>query len=140
MIGAAIRSHLAADTNVNALLGDRIYPLKVPQSPTFPCARYTVVSDVADRHHGGQTKLRRALVQIDCFSTKYAEADQLAAAIETLLGGFKGTLGNGPNARTVQAIFSQGRNDAYDDQVGSDSDPEGIYGKSSDYEIWYLEP
>lgn len=140
MIGPAIRSHFASVSAINSALAGRVYPGRIPQDPTFPAARYTILADVNDQHHGGVTKLRVATVRLEVFAASYVAAVDLQKAIKDAIGGLSGTLGSSPNSVTCQAIFVRGETDAFEDDLDASDDPQGIFGRSADYEIWYLEP
>lgn len=89
----AVRAALLADVAVTALVADRVYPLQAPQNPTLPFLVLTQVSDVpASTFTGAPAGLLSAVrMQVDAYAERYAEAHELAAAVDDCLGALSGT-------------------------------------------------
>jgi len=87
IVGAAIRDVLLASAEVQALVGARIYPNKLPQGVTLPAVVFSVVDDVPQNAITGATadRLVETRLQVDCYSTSYVEAHTLAAAIDLVV-------------------------------------------------------
>ncbi|WP_292366074.1 MULTISPECIES: DUF3168 domain-containing protein [unclassified Methanoculleus] len=64
LIDTACRAVLAANAGVTALVGQRIYPDRLPTEPTLPALTYSLISEVLDAHISGD---RRARVQVSCW-------------------------------------------------------------------------
>ena len=84
----AVRTHLIADPAVYALVGTRIYPDELPQSPTFPALVYFRASAMPegltqDSHVGPE----RPRLQIDAWATSRAQTDQVYIAVKAALHG-----------------------------------------------------
>lgn len=123
-------ARLQAVGAVTALVGTRIYQLKLPQSPTLPAIRVQEI-DVIDRHHlRGREQLVRTRVQVDAFVAESSGADPLAT-VHTLADAIHGD-GNGPNASgldgwigeigsppvaKVLGVFRKDRADSYEADV-----------------------
>lgn len=86
-------AHLKADAGVSALVSSRIYPLLLPEGAALPAISYQTVGDVLHYSHSGNSKLRRARVQITCHADTYAGAKSLAGAVKTSLAGYRGSGG-----------------------------------------------
>lgn len=84
-IGIALRARLIADTAVKAIIVARVYPDRLPQSPTLPAVVYNVVSGVDECHLGGLVGVAHARVQVDCYATTRAAANALATAVRDAL-------------------------------------------------------
>lgn len=88
-----LTTFLKADGGVAALVTARIYPLRLPQVPTFPAIVYQTVSTVVlDHNHGGAGRLLRSRVQFTCWAASHAGADALADALRSALDGYAGTM------------------------------------------------
>lgn len=88
-IEETIRSMVAGLTAVTTLVGTRIYLDKLPQSPTYPCIRVTLVSDLTSMHARGQTGLKVARIQVDSYAKELSGVDPyaLVAAVAAAVDG-----------------------------------------------------
>lgn len=75
------------------------------------------------------TKMRRW--QIDCYGAAAADAINLAQAIDGVLDGFRGTLGD-PDATYVDSCLQSDLIDFFDDASRS-------YRRMLEYEIWFVQ-
>jgi len=82
-------AHLKADSEVSALVGTRIYPLKAPQNVTNPYMTYQVVNDNSNQCIGGETYQNDTRFQIDVWDTTYSKVDAIKKAVLSALTGFK---------------------------------------------------
>jgi hypothetical protein len=87
--GAAIFGRLTNATSAQA----RVYPLLLPQQPTFPAITYQQVSAVRLHAMGDDSTIVTARVQINSWARTYAEVRTLANEVEALLSRFRGTVG-----------------------------------------------
>jgi hypothetical protein len=71
----------------------RVYPLILPQSPTFPAVTYQQISAVRMHAMGQDSPLVRVRVQVDSWGKTYAEARTLAAEVEARLKRHSGQYG-----------------------------------------------
>jgi hypothetical protein len=72
--------------------GSRIYPLLLPQSPTYPAITYQQVSSTSSHAMGTDSPLKVMRVQVNSWADTYAGAQSLAAEVATTLGRYRGTL------------------------------------------------
>jgi hypothetical protein len=123
-----IYSKLSGDSDVSGLVSTRIYPVSLPQKPTYPAIVYTRIS--GDRLHslGGASNLASPRFQIDCFASTYSAVKDLASKIRSAINGFRGTV----SGVTVHGIFLESDNDIFEDDFN-------VYRVSSDYFIHYKE-
>lgn len=77
---------LKNDAGVAALVGTRIYPLVLPQNPTYPAISYQRISTRPVQTRGGNG-LAFVRMQVDCFATGYTAAKQLSDAVVSALAG-----------------------------------------------------
>lgn len=125
MIEAELRDHLAA--NVPAIDG-RIYPVLLPQDPTYPALTYQLISDPRGHTHDGPDGLVDARYQITTWSRVYADVKDTTNAVRLALDGFKGVWG----PFFVGLIFHDGGVDLYDPDVE-------VHHNATDYIIRYQE-
>lgn len=100
---------LTDDATVGGLVAARVYPQKLPQSPTLPAISYFVVSRVPTE---ANTELLEYRLQMDCWASTYAGSTALAiAALKALRFYRKGDGGN-----TLLSIYDSNYQDAYEDE------------------------
>lgn len=80
-----IRSHLIADTDLNNLVGTRIYPLTLPRDPTFPAITYQLISNPR-----GEWGTKNPRYQFSVYSKNYGETVQTAEALKNALSTIEG--------------------------------------------------
>jgi len=97
MIEYAIRRHLLDNSAVTAIIGDRIYPLTMPQGETLPVITYSVAAIHEDNQEGDAATLARARLQLDCWATTHKQANDLAQAVRLALPTTTGAIGSGAN-------------------------------------------
>lgn len=128
-IEAAMRAHLIADPGVSGLVGQRIYPIAMPQGTTLPAITYQRVSTVRIGSKQGPTGMAQPRLQINCWSKSYGDAKALADAVRVALDGYRGLMG--------------GAVDVWETVVGTDVDlyeeDLGIYHVAVDVTIWHRE-
>jgi hypothetical protein len=86
---------ITADSGFSTIAANRLYPLILPDTPTFPAATYQLISSVPEETNDGPTGFVKARIQTDTWSNSYASCKALAKALRVLLDGFTGTLPNG---------------------------------------------
>jgi hypothetical protein len=129
MIETGLVTFLNADTGVSAITGTRIYPMILPQNPTYPAITYSRNSVDRDMTlEEGQTDFASADIQIDAWSTSYSGAKTLWQAIKDAIQNFQGSMG----AIAVQRAFVVGDLDVYEPDVGA-------YRCSMTVSIWHTE-
>ena len=119
-------THLEDDTGVGALIGDRIYPLQVPQDAELPALAYQIITDRYEVTHDQRSELSRARVQFTHVGTTYTALKSLSEAVRDALHQFTGDLGG---VVVTGCLLDQDT----DDWSGSHKSPV----KRSDYIIWY---
>lgn len=90
---AALTARLLADTDLAALVGDRINWLTRPEEDGLPAITLQVISDPRPQHFDGFQELRETRVQVDVWAQDYlaalnvTETTIAALASETTTGG-----------------------------------------------------
>jgi hypothetical protein len=101
----AVRELLATDAALGALVGGRVYQLKLPQNVTLPAVRVQLISEPRENHLRGPMALTVARVQADAYAAEssggdpYASASDVADAIDAALAGIKRTVSSTSGAR-----------------------------------------
>lgn len=81
-IGSQLKAALAGNSGITNLVSTRIYPVQLPQTPTYEAITYLRVSNSGQN---GTSTRRESRWQIDCWAQTYAEAHVLAGAVKTAL-------------------------------------------------------
>lgn len=117
------RTHLLGDATLTALVGDRIYPTKLPQGATLPAVVYFRsggrTEHKAVTQMGGST--RNFVVTVQAYASRYDQADAIEEAVYNRLDVAGATVGCRPLGETQ---------DLYDPDTRE-------FITSSDYSCWY---
>lgn len=93
-INQAVYEHLIADTDVKALVDDRIYPVLMPEDAYLPAIVYTPLNASYDSALQGDTGFVKQTVQFVCHGESFKKARELSRkvkkAIQDLHGDVKG--------------------------------------------------
>jgi hypothetical protein len=81
MTESELRMLLLGQPALAALLGERVYPVTLPQGATLPAITYQVISGAGegDGHTGPGLSRRR--YQFDCWAATYGQAADLGRAL-----------------------------------------------------------
>jgi hypothetical protein len=131
----ALRKHLLDDPAISATVGQRIYPMVLPQGIVSSSIVYTRISGIGDHTYQGPSGLNQPRYQIDAWAATIDGAFSLADAIKERLDGFRGTVNYG--ADPVQSVVIQGAFFA-DEREDYDAGSK-LYRVSRDYMIWFEE-
>lgn len=135
----ALYSYLSTHAGLSALVGTRIYPVKLPQNVSLPAVTYQKIS--GHRVHAMQTDPGYASprFQISCWAVDSATesgydivkavAEQARAALQD----YRGTMG-GAGGVVVDAVFLDDENDFYEDAAR-----QGVFHVAQEYIIWHQE-
>jgi hypothetical protein len=136
-IRPALRAYLLADASVSdAVGGDRIYPVRLPQNQRSPSIVYNRISAVGDHHMEGPSGLAQTRIQIDAWATTQDAAVELADLVKERLDGASGEILFGSaspsESLTLQGAFFDSEREDYDDAAE-------LYRVSRDFIVWYAE-
>lgn len=73
---------------------NRVYSLRLPQTPAYPAIVYNIVTITDQIIYEGAISLRECAVQIDFWSKQIQEVDALEQVISQALVGYKGPMGD----------------------------------------------
>jgi len=88
-----LRTLVLSNGSVAGLIGTRLYPNKLPQSPTYPAVVYERVGSSAVRRLGGGANRIRPRIRFHCWAETYGAAKNTAEALRDLLDGYRGAAG-----------------------------------------------
>ena len=117
-------AYLSATVGISSLVGNRIYPLRLPDEVAMPAMVYSKVDCTRAVAHSGSAKLAEARFQLDCYSDDYLQAKRLARAVSDNLHGHKDL--------NIQAAFADNENDGFE-SAGS------IFRVRVDIILWHKE-
>lgn len=125
MVGKIVYDLLANDTDVVAIVGVKIYPMRSGQLQDLPFIVYDVVSQQPSQTKTGASLMDIYRVQVSAFSYVYAELMDLMEKIRTALDQQNETVTN----TVVMDIVFENRNNLYDDSGN-------INGVALDFSCW----
>jgi len=82
-----IINRLSTFPGLIALLGTRVYPLILPQTPTLPAITYQKISGVREQAHSGDSSLQHPRYQFSCWALTYGAAWAVAEQVRLALQG-----------------------------------------------------
>lgn len=85
MILEQIYSAIVGDASVMAIMGTRLFPMRLEQSTQLPAAVYEVITGDPVSSLDGDSNLDLLRVQITSWATTYTEAKDLSEAIRNAL-------------------------------------------------------
>lgn len=100
---------LTNDGTVAGLVSTRVYPHKLPQSPTLPAVTYRIISQVPTE---ANTELFDARIQLDCWGATYAASAALGVAVPQALRYYRKSAGG----NTVLSIYDANKGESYEDE------------------------
>jgi len=137
MIDAALRTILANDADVTALVGSgsnaRIYPMLVPENGTYPCITYQEISYIIPRGLVNAAGPATSRYQFNCWARTALAAKELAEAVRGGLDGYQGAVGG----ISFQLVRMVNRNDTLEESA--DQELERAFGVMLDFLATYVE-
>jgi hypothetical protein len=118
-VSDAIRDLLLSFAPVRAIVGTRIYVLRLPQSPTLPAIRLQRIDANEELHLRGPSGIQVARVQVDSVSLSGTQAETLDAAVHgdgvtTGLRAWRGFVDGSPGSFEILVIRPAGVREGYD--------------------------
>lgn len=79
---ADLKAHLAGDSTLSGLVGDRIFPAVIPQRQSLPAVTYQAINGTPQTDLSGDDgQLVNYRMQINCWAESYLAAKALAEAV-----------------------------------------------------------
>jgi hypothetical protein len=110
----ALYAQLVGWEYLSGLMGQRVFPVVIPEDAELPAVAYQRISGPRLLAHDGPTGLAEGRVQVTVVGTSYAEAKEIAAGIRSRLEGRRGILGN---ACEVFSCRVENEVDGWGDQI-----------------------
>lgn len=139
-----LRGHLVSDSvwrgqqlglQIAALVGTRIYPLRLPQKPTLPAIVLQRISGVRfGAHLRGPAAIGRPRFQVDSWAQTYDAATSLGTLVRRRLEGYTGawTDGGSPAVTARVVVMFDDEQDLFVEDIGG-----GLCRHSADYFIFH---
>jgi len=86
----AIFEILSGDMDVATIIGDRIYPVGVPEGESLPAVTYQRIAEAPDYNIQGRSSISECMFQINCWAGDYDKACELADAVRDALEDYSG--------------------------------------------------
>lgn len=121
----AVIERLLDITAVVALVSQRVYHVRLPQSPRLPAIRVQLISEPTDYHLRGGSGMYFSRIQVDAYAVEssghnpYEEATDLGDAIHggddgSGLSGWQGLAGGSPAELRIHTVQRVDRQVGYD--------------------------
>lgn len=133
MFETSLVSYLRANAAVAAMVGERVYPLMIPQhvyqeATKQPCLVYQRISTGRQPLFCATDDTIRTIYQVSCYAKTYMAAKLLGDAVRDALMDFTGIM----DGTDVKKILSSSEQDL--------DDPEpGLYRVLQTWTIWFVE-
>lgn len=113
VIESAIRAALLADSTVAGLIGDRVYPLVLPQNPTLPAIVYQRIASPPDLSNDGPAGPLRTRLQLTLWASTWSGSRAIAAAVKAVLHGYSGSA----DGQDVLLVAEANETDGYESET-----------------------
>ncbi len=133
LLGTELAAALKADAVLASYVGDRVYPVVLPQGTGKPAAYYRIVSSPRIHTLDGGAGGAAPRVQFGLCSYRYTDVPAMTRALKRLIDGFTGMLG----ALEVTDVYSDGEQDFAED--ADDGSGRTLHHRACDYVIQYRE-
>jgi len=131
-IWKALPHFIKNNSGVAALIVDRVYPMRLPETTTLPAIAFQDISTVATQAHKERSILPRPRFQFTIYGGTVESIDLVSKALKTALDGYQGNMGTGSYITEVEACL-------YKNEFSNDDPETGIYLRYQDYLIMYKE-
>ena len=128
MIEQGITATLGADAALTALIGERCYPVLLPQGAAYPSLTYQVVSGMSDYALDGALEVSKR-IQFDAWGETYGQVKAVQAAVHDVLSALRGPL---PDGCLLRGAFRSLEIDGFEQQLEA-------YRSLSEYTFHYIE-
>jgi len=122
----AIVEHLLDDSNVTALIGDRLYPVRITQNVQPPCVAYRKIDVLTDHAYRTANGLSGTRIRFDCFAKSVKESKTIAEKLVTSLDGL---------IDTILGVAIHGT--LYLDEFDGYNDEAKLFVVSVDFRFWH---
>lgn len=130
-----IASYLEGYAGLVALIGDRVYLMKIKQGSVLPCLTYQRISTPRILTHdtsGATGDLISPRFQFDAWAKTAKSAKAITDQVRAALNGKTGAIGTAPRQVTIRAALAES-------EVPEFVPDAELYRSRSDYMIWHEE-
>lgn len=131
LIEQALMTWLLATSGITSLVSTRIYFAVAKQEVAKPYMVINKISGVRELSHETNSHLAHPRFQFSIFGTTYSSVKAVAAALQSALQGYTGTMGG-----TGGVVVG---NSIYEDETDLDPGEQGLFGVACDYIIWHYD-
>jgi hypothetical protein len=124
-VESEVKTRLSTDINVLAILGERIYPVILPQNPILPAAQYVIMDAAPTINLSAKAGLYRYEMQIDIFARKYSEVVNAENIVRKSLQSYSNI-----ETGSIQAIHHLMSSDDFEKEISD-------YKKIMRFSIWH---
>ena len=110
----ALVMHLLNDSALTALVGDRVFPLAIPQDEQVPAIVYQKISAPRTLSVSGDSSANSTRMQLSCYAETFGQAKQIAQVLYNSVDVFRGQLGG----RVKAAVLMADSRDDYEPDTG----------------------
>jgi len=128
MIADSLYSFITAQSAITTIT-TRIYPVILPQEPTFPAITYREDSHSLDESFDGQTGLTQSFYLFDAWAATYSGVTSLGDVIRSSLKNHSGNMGS---ISVMKVTLETGPVTVYEDEVEA-------YRQTQVFSIWHNE-
>ena len=132
VIEEALVALLEADAGVSALVGNRIYPIVIPDGASLPAIAYQRISGPRAETMDGPSGLAWPRFQITSVAETVSEAIALANAVRHALDGYSGTV----LGVVIDSILILNESTAFNTSVADEGESWLVM---QDFRVWHLE-
>lgn len=111
-IEEAVVARMQGYAGLAALIGPRVFPLRVPQDAAMPAIAYQKISSPKTASHGGGSHLAQSRIQITIEADTYREVKSTADQVRACWDGFRGTV----SGVRIDGALVQDDRDGWSDQ------------------------
>lgn len=114
-----LKTYLAGYAALTALVGNRVYALRLPQQPMLPAVRYRRISRRPVHIKVGVNEPLVSLrVQFDVVASSYGSLEEVAGVLKSALYAYKNT------APVVMQVMIENEQDFEETERGAGGDPQ----------------
>ncbi len=133
-LNEAIETYLSGYAGLTALVGKRIYPIKLPDNVTQSSVVYQLISEEeVESFHQPDTDLLGAIYSFTAWAESLSAANSVGRQIRAAFKNYSGVMG-GAGGVTIGAILKISRYSGID-LIQEGAKPK--YKNVQDFEIWY---
>ena len=129
----SMQKYMRLNSDLVSEVGDRIYPLLLPQSSTFPSIVYTPISVTYDKNLEGESGFVRRIVQFTVHNTTFGKTRSTSRVLRLVFKDFCGDM-YGVNVQAVHFINEMSGSNGSQTQYSADK-----YTNILELEFQYME-